>query len=60
MTRGGRSGLIAGDATPSLRRLPPLLPPEKNKDEEESLDGLDLAKKIPPPTPKLHKCRKQS
>jgi hypothetical protein len=59
MTKMGRDGLIAGDATPSLRRLPPLLPPEKNSDEEEGLDGPDLAKNIPPPTPILHKGSRQ-
>jgi hypothetical protein len=58
MTKRGRSGLIAGDATPSLRRLPPLLPPKTSSDKEESLDGLDLTKKIPP-TPILHKGRQQ-
>jgi hypothetical protein len=59
MTRVGRKGLTAGDATPPLRRLPPPLPPEPNSNEEGSLDELDLAKKIPPPTPILHKGRQQ-
>jgi hypothetical protein len=59
MTRREGSGLIAGDATPPLRRLPPLLPPERSSDEEEDLSGPDLAKKIPPPTPILHKGSRQ-
>jgi hypothetical protein len=58
--RGEESGLISGDATPSLRRLPLLLPLEKHINEEEDLDGPDLAKKTPPPTPILHKGSRQN
>jgi hypothetical protein len=60
MTGGEESGLISGDATPSLRRLPLLLPPEKHSNEEEDLDGPDLAKKTPQPTPILHKGSRQN
>jgi hypothetical protein len=57
MTREKEGGLIDGDAAPSLRRLPPLLPPEWSSAEEEDEDGPDLAKRIRPPTPILHKGR---
>jgi hypothetical protein len=57
---GGKVGLIVGDATPPLRLLPPLLPPEKSSNEEECKDGPDLARKIQPPTPRLHMGRWQN
>jgi hypothetical protein len=50
-------GLIEGDAAPLLRRLPPILPPERSSDEEEDEDGPDLAQEIRPPTPRLHRGR---
>jgi hypothetical protein len=59
MTKREEEGLIVGDAAPSPLRLPPPLPPERNRIEEEGEDGLDLARKIHPPTPKLHKGKQQ-
>jgi hypothetical protein len=57
MTREVEDGLIVGDAAPPLRRLPPILPPERSNVEEESEDGPDLAQEIRPPNPRLHRGR---
>jgi hypothetical protein len=59
MTRREEEGLIDGDATPPLRHLPPLMSPEKSGNEEEGEDGPDLAEETQPPTPSLHRGRRQ-